>query len=142
MHASPAVRTLRSTDAEAFHDQATLVVDIGKSAAIMVFGALVSPSFLAEAPFGAWCFGLAVVVIDRPVAMQARLVGSALPVRHRLVVSWFGPKGFASIVYGLLMLHSGIERADVMFHVVAVAVAMSIVLHSSTETLVVRRFAD
>ena len=53
---------------------------------------------------------------------------------------WFGPKGFASVVYGLLVLESGIAAADDIFHLVALTIVISIVLHSSTDVVVARAF--
>ncbi|ONH55413.1 hypothetical protein CcI49_28190 [Frankia sp. CcI49] len=52
---------------------------------------------------------------------------------ERAVAAWFGPKGSASVVYALLVLHSGIPAGDQIFHLVTVVVALSILLHSSTD---------
>lgn len=53
---------------------------------------------------------------------------------------WFGPKGFASVVYGLTVLESGIAEADQIFHLVALVIVLSILAHSSTDLLVARQF--
>jgi len=55
---------------------------------------------------------------------------------------WFGPKGFASVVYGLLVLESGITAANEIFHLVALTIVMSILLHSSTDVVVARAFDE
>ena len=39
-------------------------------------------------------------------------VGSPLTRGERLAGAWFGPKGFASVIYGLLALQSGIPDAS------------------------------
>ncbi len=62
--------------------------------------------------------------------------------REQLAAAWFGPKGFASVVYGLLVLNSGIDSADQIFHLVAITVALSILLHSSTDIIVARSFDE
>lgn len=51
---------------------------------------------------------------------------------------WFGPEGFASVVYGLIVLESGITAADEIFHLVAVTIVLSVLLHSSTDVVVAR----
>ena len=56
-------------------------------------------------------------------------------------MAWFGPKGFASVVYGLIVLDSGAQRADEMFHLVALAVVLSILAHSSTDVPIAHYFA-
>ncbi|MGN6505243.1 MAG: cation:proton antiporter, partial [Tepidisphaeraceae bacterium] len=49
---------------------------------------------------------------------------------------WFGPRGFASVVFGILVADSGVPGAQQMFAVIAVTVALSIVAHASTDVLV------
>jgi hypothetical protein len=39
---------------------------------------------------------------------------------------WFSPKGFASVVYGLIVVESGISAADEVFHLVAISIVLSI----------------
>jgi sodium/hydrogen antiporter len=55
---------------------------------------------------------------------------------------WSGPKGFASVVCGLFVLHGGIPAADEIFHLVALTITLSIIAHSSTDVLVARLFDD
>lgn len=52
----------------------------------------------------------------------------------------FGPKGFASLVFGLLVFRSNVAESRFLFEVIAVVVASSIVLHSSSDVLFVRWF--
>lgn len=52
------------------------------------------------------------------------------------------PKGFASVVYGLLVLQSGVSGSDEVFHLVALVVAASILLHSTSDVVVGRRFEE
>jgi NhaP-type Na+/H+ or K+/H+ antiporter len=68
------------------------------------------------------------------------LFGSRLSWREWATAAWFGPKGFASVFLALLALETGIPRADQIFHLAAIVIAASIVLHSSTDILVARWF--
>lgn len=43
-----------------------------------------------------------------------------------------GPKGFASVVYGLIVLESGIELADQYLHLTGLVEVISILTQSST----------
>jgi NhaP-type Na+/H+ or K+/H+ antiporter len=56
------------------------------------------------------------------------------------VAAWFGPKGFALVVYGLLVLQSGIPQGEEAFTLVAVCIAFSIIAHSSTDVPIARPF--
>lgn len=58
-------------------------------------------------------------------------------------MAWFEPKGFAAVVYGLLVLKPSVVLADEMFHLISIAVAVLILSHSSTTDVVVaRQFED
>jgi len=111
-----------------------------KLAAILVFGALISPGLLMEIGLGGYAFALLVLVVVRPLALAVSFLGARIGLREFVAAAWFGPKGFASVVYGLLVLESGVDLSEEMFHLIAVVVAASILLHSSTDIVVARRF--
>jgi NhaP-type Na+/H+ or K+/H+ antiporter len=58
-----------------------------------------------------------------------------------VAAAWFGPKGFASAVYALLILKAGVAAGDRIFHLAAVVVAGSVIAHSSSDVLVARWFS-
>jgi len=125
-----------------FEQLGELVAEQLKLVAILVFGALMTPVFLfQETPWTGWLFAVLALVVARPVALAVSFLGSKLDRDEQLAAMWFGPKGFASVVYGLLVLSSGIGEGDDLFHLVGITIAVSIVAHSSTDVLVARRFA-
>jgi NhaP-type Na+/H+ or K+/H+ antiporter len=95
---------------------------------------------LSEVSPGGYLFAILTVALARPIALLVSFLGSDIDRREWAAAAWFGPKGFASIVYGLLILESGVGLADKMFHLIAIAVALSIVAHSSTDVVIARRF--
>ncbi len=127
---------------EAFHEFGELLTELIKLGAILIFGALISPTFLAEIGLGGYVFALLALLLVRPVALGASLLGSRIGWREWAAAAWFGPKGFASVVYGLLVLKAGVSYSGEVFHLVAVVVAASILLHSSTDVVVARRFEE
>ncbi len=80
-------------------------------------------------------------MLARPLSIFASLARSRLPFREQAVAAWFGPKGFASVVYGLLILEAEVGRADEMFHLVALVIFASILAHSSTDVPIAQAFA-
>lgn len=124
-----------------FAEFGELVTELLKLAAILVFAALISPSFLGEIPLSGYLFALLALVLARPLAIVVALLGSGLPRRQQAAAAWFGPKGFASVVYGLIVLESGATRADEMFHLVALVIVASILVHSSTDVPIAQAFA-
>ena len=107
----------------------------------MVFGALISPQFLGEIQISGYVFAVLALVVARPVAIGLSFLGSKLAWQEQAAVAWFGPKGFASVVYGLIVLESGAENADEIFHIIALTVALSIVAHSSSDVPIAHYFA-
>lgn len=49
-------------------------------------------------------------------------------------------KGFAFVVYGLIVLESGIGLADQVFHLIALVIVLSILAHSLTDVVIARQF--
>ena len=125
----------------AFHGFGELVTELLKLAAILVFGALISPTFLGQIPLSGYLFAVLALFLARPAAILVSFVGTRLPWPEQAAVAWFGPKGFASVVYGLIVLDSGTAGADEMFHLIALAVVLSIVAHSSTDVPIAHYFA-
>jgi NhaP-type Na+/H+ or K+/H+ antiporter len=84
-----------------------------------------------------YIFAFLVLLVVRPLAIGVALLGSRIGWPERLAAGWFGPKGFASIVYGILILRAAAPEATYLFHLVAIVVAGSIIVSSSTDTLAV-----
>ena len=126
---------------KSFAEFGELVTELLKLAAILVFGALISPAFLGEIPLSGYLFALLALLLARPLAIAVSLFRSGLPTPQKAVAAWFGPKGFASVVYGLLILEAGVPGADAMFHLVALVIFASILAHSSTDVPIAHAFA-
>ncbi|WP_439381120.1 cation:proton antiporter [Amycolatopsis lexingtonensis] len=136
--AGSTLATLDKVAAEHFEPLGDLLSEITKFAALLVFGALITPDRLSHLGVGGWVLAVLAIVLVRPAAMALSLLRTPLAGRERAAAAWFGPKGFASVVYGLLALQSGIPDAELVFDLVAVTIALSIVLHSSTDVPVAR----
>lgn len=126
----------------AFHRFGELITELFKLAAILAFGALVTPSLLAGVGVGGWIFALGAIVLARPVAIVISLHRSSMAWREQVSAAWFGPKGFASVVYGLLVLESSIHAANRIFTLTVVTVAVSMIVHSSSDIIVARWLED
>ncbi|MEO3799782.1 cation:proton antiporter [Nonomuraea sp. B1E8] len=136
------VATFGERQRESFEHFGELIAELLKLAALLVFGALITPALLGSVGWQGWLFAILALVLARPVAIWVSFLGSGLSVREQAAVAWFGPKGFASVVYGLIVLASGITTAQSVFQLVAVTIVLSIILHSSTDVVVARGFDD
>ena len=134
------VARLNPAAQEAFADLGEQLSELAKFAALLVFGALLTPSLLLSVGVGGWVLAVLSLVVVRPLSLTLSLTGSHLERKELFAAAWFGPKGFASVVYGLLVLHSGIPEAEQAYELVAVCIGLSIVAHSSTDVPVARLF--
>jgi NhaP-type Na+/H+ or K+/H+ antiporter len=121
-----------------FHQFGDLVAELLKLLVALLLGALVTLSLFTGASARVWLFALVVLVLVRPITLGPLLLGSPFSRRERAVALWFGPKGFTSAVYGLLIRESGVPGSELMFQLIALTIVLSIVLHSSTDVLAAR----
>ncbi|MFI6908749.1 cation:proton antiporter [Nonomuraea sp. NPDC050394] len=136
------VATFGERQRESFEHFGELIAELFKLAALLVFGALITPALLGAVGWQGWIFAVLALVAARPVAIWVSFLGSGLTMREQAAVAWFGPKGFASVVYGLIVLASGIAASQEVFQLVAVTIVLSILVHSSTDIVVARGFDD
>ena len=136
------VATFGPQQRAAFEHFGENISELLKLAALLVFGALISVKFLGEISWPGWVFAVLAIFVARPVALGIAFLRSGLAPREQVSAMWFGPKGFASVVYGLLVLESGITAGDEVFHLVALTIVISILLHSSTDVVIARGFDD
>lgn len=137
--AGSTLATLDKTASQAYEPLGDILSELTKFAALLVFGALLTPTLLADLDAGGWIFAVLAILLIRPAAMLLSLLRTPLPAPQRLTAAWFGPKGFASVVYALLVLQAGIPQSTMIFQLAAVTIALSIVLHSSTDVLVAKK---
>jgi len=130
--------TVNPAARDAFHRFGELIAELLKLAAILAFGALVTPSLLAGVGASGWIFALGAIILARPVAIVISLHRSSMAWREQVSAAWFGPKGFASVVYGLLVLESSIHAANRIFALTVITVAVSMIVHSSSDIIVAR----
>lgn len=136
------VATIGEQQRHAFEEFGELVAELLKLAALLVFGALITPHLLAEVGVAGWVFAVLALVVARPAALAVSFLRSGLSPREQVAAMWFGPKGFASVVYALLVLGSGIAARSTIFTVVACTIVLSILAHSSSDVIVARTFDE
>ncbi len=136
------VATVGEGQRESFELFGELLAELLKLFALLVFGALISVEFLSEIPWTGWLFAVLALLLARPLALAPCFIGTELSAREQGAAMWFGPKGFASVVYGLIVLNSPLVAADEIYHLVALTIVISILAHSSTDVVVARWFDE
>jgi NhaP-type Na+/H+ or K+/H+ antiporter len=126
---------LRPDIAKTFQERGEDVVEIVKLAIFVVFGSLLTFGGLFDDGWAAAAIVAFTLLVARPVAVFAALAGTNTDARTRAFMSWFGPKGVATMTFSLLVLgEAGIADGERIFNLAAVAVFVSIIAHGVTDT--------
>ncbi len=98
-----------------------------------MFGAYAVVVGWRDASWRVVVFAIVALFLVRLVAVSSALIRSDMPMRERLFIGWFGPRGIGTLVLGLLVVERGqIEQEPLVIQVVAVTVSLSLVVHSLT----------
>lgn len=123
--------------AKAFEQIGEPLSEAVKLATLLVFGATIS----LELSFASIAFAIVTLLAARPIALALAFIGRTMPRKEWIAAAWFGPKGFSSLLYAALVVASGIPQATRLYHLVGLVVLLSIIAHTSTDSLVARSFA-
>jgi NhaP-type Na+/H+ or K+/H+ antiporter len=116
-----------------FETRAEDIIEVVKLGVFVVFGSLFTVAALFDDGWAAVAIVVATIVVARPVSVFAALAGTATDVRERAFMSWFGPKGVATMTFALLVLAEGPPMAGRIVAIAALAVFTSIFVHGLTD---------
>ncbi len=136
------VATVGPDQRDSFEQFGELAAELLKLAALLVFGALITVTVIADNGWLGVAFAVLALTLPRSIALALSFLGSGLSVKEQVAAAWFGPKGFASVVYALYVLTSGLDNGTQVFDLIAGTVVLSILLHSSTDVVVAQWFDD
>jgi NhaP-type Na+/H+ or K+/H+ antiporter len=108
----------------------------------MLFGSAIAVHLGALVQWQNLGFAVLSLTVLRMVPVALCLVGSGLRPESVLFIGWFGPRGLASVVFGLIALESLDVSADASttVGVIATTVVLSVLLHGYTATPWARRY--
>jgi NhaP-type Na+/H+ or K+/H+ antiporter len=93
------------------------------------FGALVLEKMVPHLTWQIVLYAVLSLTIVRMVPVALAMVRSGARWPTVLFMGWFGPRGLASIVFGLLVVEEAVPNADLLTRVVACTVAFSVLAH-------------
>ena len=124
---------LRPDIREAFERRAEDIIEVVKLGVFVVFGALLTADGLFDDGLAAVGIALFTLFLARPAAVHSSLAGTDTTAADRWFMSWFGPKGVATMTFSLLVLGQTVEDGGRIFNIAALTVFFSIVLHGATD---------
>ncbi len=136
---------VRAFMGEPVDEQTELAEDagqIGAAATFIVFGALLVWPALEDLTVPVALCAIATLTIGRMVPVWVALIGSGLRLPTVAFIGWFGPRGLASMVFGLLLLQDEtLESPNDLFSVIVLVIIASVVLHGATAAPLADRYA-
>ena len=108
----------------------------------LLFGASLAGPVLDELSWSIAAYALLSLTVVRMVPVALSLLGTRLKTPSVAYLGWFGPRGLASILFGLFILEDAeLPVGDELFRVVIWTVLASVLLHGITSVWLSERYA-
>jgi NhaP-type Na+/H+ or K+/H+ antiporter len=119
---------------QSFEGRSEDVIEIVKLGIFVVFGSLLTFGGLFDEGWAAAAVAAFTLLIARPTAVFAALIGSRVDTATKAFMAWFGPKGVATMTFALIVLAEGIPAGERIFNLAALTVFCSILVHGLSDT--------
>ena len=107
------------------------------------FGAVMLVPGLRDATWQSALFALLALTVVRMVPVAAALAGTGFDRATIAFVGWFGPRGLASVVFGLVAVDAlAPAQSKVVLAAVTLTVALSVLLHGVSASPLARRYGS
>ena len=109
---------------------------------LVVFGAAILGVLWSDIELAEVVYAILSLTIVRMVPVAIAMLGSHARAPTVLFLGWFGPRGLASIVFGVVVVEGGgLPHTSTLVVALTVTVAMSVVAHGVTAAPLSRRYA-
>lgn len=106
------------------------------------FGAILLGPVLGDLTWQMAVYAVVSLTAIRIVPVAIALLGTGVARPTVLYAGWFGPRGLASIVFGLLLAEQALPAGAMVVDVVFLTVGLSVLLHGATAVWGAGRYAD
>ncbi|MGW6981112.1 cation:proton antiporter [Streptomyces sp. NPDC054932] len=110
------------------------------SLSFLVFGAVILGPALQHLNWRIVLYALLSLTVIRMLPVALALAGTGLRPASIAYIGWFGPRGLASLVFGLLALEEHLPGGTLLSEAVAVTVGLSIILHGASAPILGDRY--
>jgi len=105
----------------------------------VIFGAVIVGQCVGNLTWSIALYAVLSLTLIRMIPVVLSLTGSGLPFREKVFIGWFGPRGLASIVFIMMVLHADLEKAPKMASIVMTTIILSILFHGISANPLVKR---
>lgn len=110
---------------------------------LIIFGGSLASGILRFLTLPMALAGLAIIFLVRPLAGLAGLIGSKMPFKEKLTISFFGIRGIGSFFYlAFALQHAKFAYAQQIWSLVAFIVLVSIVIHGFTANTIMHKLEE
>ncbi|MCT9011585.1 cation:proton antiporter [Streptomyces rhizosphaerihabitans] len=95
----------------------------------LVFGAVLLGPALEHLNWRIITYAVLSLTVVRMLPVALALTGTGMRLPTLAYVGWFGPRGLASVVFGLLLVEDRVPGIELLGRVIAVTIGLSILLH-------------
>ncbi|CAH9063476.1 K(+)/H(+) antiporter NhaP [Pseudoalteromonas holothuriae] len=123
-------------------EDSELIADFASLLIWVLFGIVVSQTFSFDNNLYAWLYALLAVSVIRIIPVLLSLMLIDISMSEKITLAWFGPKGLASVVLTLMLLQANIDGTELIAHVAAYTILLSVFLHGISTRPIVLRFSQ
>lgn len=99
----------------------------------LLYGAVTIVPSLSQSTWQMWLYAIGSLTVARMLGVAIATIGSSLQPISVLFIGWFGPRGIASIIYGLVIVEEdNLSSSDLIFTTMVITVLISIFAHGLT----------
>ena len=109
--------------------------------AFILFGAVLSTLVGTVPLVPALALAAVTLLVARPAAVAIVLRQASISRHARAFIAWFGPRGLASLLLALLVVHARLPGAATILAITGVVVTVSVILHGITATPLTAAYA-
>jgi len=95
----------------------------------VAFGAAVISRHAHAFSWDKLLYALLSLTVIRMLPVVLALAGTGLKTGETLFIGWFGPRGLASIVFGVIVLGENLPGGDIIVPTAALTIALSVIAH-------------
>ena len=125
------------------HDGAEIVEKFSELGVVLLLGSVVTLGAFGEPGLGGWLLVPVLLLVVRPVAVVAALIGTGMARAERSFLAWFGVRGIGSLYYAAVAVGTGLlprDEAATVFWATAACVIASVLIHGMTADPLGRRW--
>ena len=104
----------------------------------VIFSSVVISTNLRHFTWSVLIYSLLSLTLIRIVPVFISLINTGIPLKEKLFIGWFGPRGLASIVFAIIIFEIDLPHKEIIILTAVCTILLSIILHGITANPFIR----